>query len=323
MTSHTDTPSTDEDVAFQTINIGRVPLLDVINAVQSEDEAALRAHFQSGDIDTAQFYSVVRDMAFSYTHTLQSIRTRHGLNCFEKSHLVLCPVVHSPAVSGTQAFNGPMDVALIKRLGDEMQVWGRQLSRAAVVTPLLDQARLSQMDVFHTRELLKQVTTRTFDPHQFDHLRRDPRLDIPVLSYLMVVMTRLNGAPFLPRGCAPCPAVHGLVEAFVKWSEHQCPDGPMAGFQPRVGSPMAAAEALESGLLMWLDAVHETHGIESWDVNMLCSHEFELNFVLRDATVEPVTCRLQPHHLGMDGVEHILAQVARLAGQRQTKEVPN
>lgn len=321
MTPHIDTQDPLEHTAFQSINIGRVPILDVISAVQNGDETALRALLQGDDIEPSQFFSVVREMAFSYTHQIHLSRTKDGLSHFEESKVVLCPVVHSPAPTGNTVFNGAMDSALIVRLGDEMQVWGRQLSSASIITPLIDQMRLSQMGALQVRGLLKQVATGTFDPNQFDHLRAERRVDLPVLSYLMVIMTRRNGMPFLPDGNTPCTAVRGLVESIVKWGEPVCSGGPLAGFQPRVGTPIAGGEAVESGLLMWLDAVHETHTIERWDIHMLSAHEFELTLVVSEASAEPVVCRLQPHHLGMDGVERILARVACLTGQRYTEEV--
>lgn len=323
MTPHIDTQDPLEHTAFQTVKIGHVPILDVISAVQNGDEIALRAALQSEDIDPSQFFSVVRDMAFSYTHRDQPSQTKDGLRHFWESQLVLCPVVHAPTPTGNTVFNSAMDSTLISRLGDEMQVWGRQRSRASIITPLVDQVRLSQMGALQLRGLLKQVATDTFDPHQFDHLCVERRVDLPVLSYLMVIMSRHNGLPFLPEKHTPCAAFRGLVESTVKWAEPALNDGPMAGFQPRVGAPMPGGEAVESGLLMWLDAVHETHTIDQWDVHMLSAHEFELCLVLSEASTEPVMCRLQPHHLGMDGVQHILERVAFLAGQRHTRDVAN
>ena len=78
---------------------------------------------------------------------------------------------------------------------------------------------------------------------------------------------------------------------------------------------------MEAGLLMWLTALHQSHGIVQWDLQVEAANQFRLQLVVDEASPLQTSCLLPPHQLGTDGVERVLAHVAGLAGQMTSMEV--
>jgi hypothetical protein len=326
MTSSIDIQTNPDFPSLLSVNIGHVPLLDLITAVENGDEAAVWTYLHNHDIASEQFFGLLRDMSCEYTHQLDASKARPGLRSFQESCLVMCPVVHScPQMDCSSNGVEAMDNRFSSRLRDELQAWGRHLSSARVLTPLLDHRRLFQMGPLGLRNVLRQIAMNQAEqnPALFGSYQAPEHPHLPQLSFLLMVMTRLNGSPFIPSEVSKSAPLRDLLDSFVQWMA--MPAGGAAYSSPffRVGMPMMGPDAMEAGLMMWLTALHQSHGIVHWDLQVEAANQFRLQLVVDEASLIQTSCLLPPHQLGTDGVERVLAHVAGLAGQRTSMEAAN
>jgi hypothetical protein len=297
---------------------GLSDFMKITEALQKKDAAMLWEAAKSSKSEAA-FFDRLRDECSMAVYSVGSRRSQYVVN--HHSALFMIPLI-APASAALSLEDPTIMKSVSIRLARWIQEWFSNSNEVTVFNTATSYQEICAWSPFDMREKLLQLSKQSAGstaPRQEMDFMLPP--SAPRLAFLIAGLQRPMEIPSLPKlDPVADEAFRSRIEGAIQVVS------PVASMiDVRVDLPDYASSALLKGLIQWLDALHITTPILTWDATPAGNDAVYLQMVLDGE--EPVVSRLilRAHQLGLDGVAQVLDRVAKLAAATpnpQTDELP-
>lgn len=298
-----------ESTIFEPVSLGCMPSLEIEMALVEGNSEKVWRLAQSGLAPKA-FFDTVRAHVFN-----MSSQSRKG-NVVVANHnstLFMWPVVLKGGDwdRANQAI-AEDDGTCFKDTVNSLSKWMNHIAEVGMLKAPLKYTFIAGQEPADLRKLLNAVVWR----HQVGVIGTETvgaqlPTDAPQLVFYAGAMTKRNSWPALPgpstfKSLELAKRLHSTLAFVLQCSEVNEAEDIL------VGSPEIAEDALSSGLRLWLDALHEKYEFGQWDAVPSGGDRVDLRIELRKCAHLDACIPLRSYQLGVDGVEQLIAHVARL-----------
>ena len=297
---------------------GLSDFMKITEALQKKDAAMLWEAAKSSKSEAA-FFDRLRDECSMAVYSVGSRRSQYVVN--HHSALFMIPLI-APASAALSLEDPAIMKSVSIRLARWIREWFSNSNEVTVFNTATSYQEICAWSPFDMREKLLQLSKQSAGsaaPRQEMDFMLPP--SAPRLAFLIAGLQRPMEIPSLPKlDPVADETFRSRIEGAIQVVS------PVASMiDVRVDLPDYASSALLKGLIQWLDALHVTTPILTWDAIPAGNDAVYVQMVLDGD--EPVVSRLilRGHQLGLDGVARILDRVAKLAAatpKLQTDELP-
>lgn len=277
----------------------------IFDALERRDDAAIWAA-ESSSPSQEQFYERLREQVGHTTYETTSSRTRARVR--HHCSMLMVPFLMEPDAADRltgDATKGPIKTIvrwLTNWMGNSYTMTAFQIPlhyrEISIWGPSTMRARLDQL-------INKEAPSVAIEPDFFFNLPAEA----PSLSFLMAaVHSPLEWAKLPPEDGAGDMQITKQISSALQYCI-----GEEAGVS--VLAPDFSSNAIKSGLLSWLDAIHLRCGIKHWDAIPTAK---DMVMLMLEAGSENGSARipLRAHQIGFDGIQQVLSRAATLANSK-------